>query len=348
MGNQFTYSSAGVDIHNADETKREMAGSMETNDTRVLNKPGAFASLFAADFKGIEEPILVLKAEEPGSKQLLAFQHDKITNICYDLINHLVNDIIVMGAKPEVVLDIILCGQIEKDVVLQIVQGISDACREQDCSLIGGETSEQPKVLPQGSYMLNASILGVADKKNIIDGLKIEIGDAVLAIPSNGLHTNGYTLVRKLMEEKPEIMDEVIEGERFIDVILQPHQCYYQALKGLFTLNELHGLAHITGGGIEGNLNRILPVGTSAKVDVSKINILPIFGLIKKYGNVPDPDMMHTFNMGVGIAMVVKPSAINRIQEHLRSHGSDAYIIGEIVAGDQRVVLEGDLNFNRI
>lgn len=346
MDKPFTYTNAGVDIRNADETKREMSSSMETTDSRVLNKPGAFASLFAADFRGIEDPVLVLKAEEPGSKQLLAFQQNKIRNICYDLINHLVNDIIVMGAKPEVVLDIILCGQIEKEVVLQVVQGISDACKEQHCSLIGGETSEQPKVLPQGSYMLNASIVGVVDRKNIIDGSKIEIGDVVIAIPSNGLHTNGYTLVRKLMEMKPEIMDERVNGESFMDAILRPHQCYYHPLRELFGMDELHGLAHITGGGIEGNLNRILPAGTNAVIDVEKINVLPLFEIIKKYGNVPDTDMLHTFNMGVGITMVVKPSAVSRVVDHLRRFDLEAYPIGEVAAGSQQVILQGNVNYN--
>jgi phosphoribosylformylglycinamidine cyclo-ligase len=345
MEEQFTYEIAGISIQNADETKRELAKSMNTSDSRVLNRSGAFASLFEANFEGIKNPVLVLKAEEPGSKQLLAFQNNKINNICYDLINHLINDIIVMGAKPEVVLDIILCGKIEKDVVVQIVDAISNACKEQDCSLVGGETSEQPKVLNEGTYMLNASILGVVDKEKIIDGSKIEVGDVVLALPSNGLHTNGYTLVRKLMEEKPEILNETCNGESFIDTILTPHACYYQTLRGLFGMDELHGLAHITGGGIEGNLNRILPNGTSAKIGLDKVKVLPIFGVIKRYGNVPDSDMMHTFNMGVGITLVAKASAVEQIQEHLKKKGCESYIIGEIVSGDQNVYFEGCVNY---
>lgn len=345
MNEQFTYEKSGVNIQNADETKREMARSMDTKDSRVLNRAGAFASLFEANFEGIKNPVLVLKAEEPGSKQLLAFQNNKINNICYDLINHLINDIIVMGAKPEVVLDIILCGKMEKEVVVQIVDAISKACKEQDCSLVGGETSEQPKVLNEGTYMLNASVLGVVDKEKIIDGSKIEVGDVVLALPSNGLHTNGYTLVRKLMEEKPEILNETINGESFIDAILTPHKCYYQTLKGLFAVDELHGLAHITGGGIEGNLNRILPSGTSAKIDLEKLKVLPIFELIKRYGNVPDSDMIRTFNMGVGITLVAKASVVGQIQEHLAKNGCESYVLGEIVSGDQNVLLEGCVNY---
>lgn len=345
LENQFTYKKAGVDIDNADKTKQEMAKKMATEDFRVLNRPGAFASLFQANFEGIKQPVLVLKAEEPGSKQLLAFQHNRISSICYDLINHLINDIIVMGAKPEVVLDIILCGKIEKEIVVKVVEAISQACKEQDCSLIGGETSEQPKILKEGAYMLNASILGVVDKEHIIDGSKIGVGDIVLALPSNGLHTNGYTLVQKLMEVQPAIMKETINGESFIDVILRPHKSYYHILKGLFKMDELHGLAHITGGGIEGNLNRILPNGTSAKIDLCKIKVLPIFKLIKHYGNVPDSDMMRTFNMGVGITLVAKSSAFEKIQEHLSKNGCEPYVIGEIISGDKNVRLEGDINY---
>jgi phosphoribosylformylglycinamidine cyclo-ligase len=345
MSSELSYEKAGVNIDNADAAKKEMAGSLETKDSRVLNRSGAFASLFEANFPGVKNPVLVLKAEEPGSKQLLAFQHDRVRGICYDLINHLVNDIIVMGAKPEVVLDIILCGQLEKEVVVEIVDSIAQACKEQDCSLVGGETSEQPKVLPAGSYMLNASVLGVVDKEKIIDGSKIKVGDQVLAIASNGLHTNGYTLVRKLMEDKPEILDKEVGGVSFIDAILEPHKAYYQSLKGLFQLPELSGLAHITGGGIEGNLNRILPQGVGASIDLSKIQILPIFELIKKEGNVPEADMMRTFNMGVGITLVARPSAMEQIQKHLTEHGCHSYVIGEIVEGDQTVHFNGSLKW---
>jgi len=345
MTKELSYESSGVNIDVADAAKREMVSSMETSDARVLNRPGAFASLFEAKFAGVENPVLVLKAEEPGSKQLLAFQHDKVEGVCYDLINHLVNDIIVMGAKPEVVLDIILCGKMEKDIVVRIVDAISKACRAQDCQLIGGETSEQPKVLPAGGYMLNASVLGVVDKAKIIDGSAIKKGDVVLSIASNGLHTNGYSLVRKLMEERPEILDETVDGDSFIDAILRPHQCYYQPLKELLPTGKLHGLAHITGGGVEGNLNRILPQGLSAAVDLSKIEVLELFKLIKRYGGVNDKDMMRTFNMGVGIALVADPADIPAISAHLTANGCAVHPIGEIVDGDQTVTFTGELRY---
>jgi phosphoribosylformylglycinamidine cyclo-ligase len=346
MTNQFSYESSGVNINVADNTKKEMASSMQTSDKRVLNKVGAFASLFEAKFEGINNPVLVLKAEEPGSKQLLAFQNNRIEGICYDLINHLINDIIVMGAKPEVVLDIILCGKIEKDIVLRIVEAISNACREQDCLLIGGETSEQPKVLPEGNYMLNASILGVVDKAKIIDGSKINKGDIVLAVASNGLHTNGYSLVRKLMEERQEILQENVDGQSFLDAILVPHKCYYQPLKDLFPTSLINGLAHITGGGIEGNLNRILPEHLSAKIDLNKINVPTIFKLIKKYGEVSDQELLKTFNMGVGLTLITEKSNVDEIQKHLISKGCEAYIIGEIIDGDQTVTFVNNLRLS--
>ncbi|MBW7477651.1 phosphoribosylformylglycinamidine cyclo-ligase [Paenibacillus oenotherae] len=348
MEKKRTYTDAGVDIRNADQTKAELKHVMATGDPRVMNKPGAFASLFAADFAGIDNPVLVLKAEEPGSKQLLAFQHGRIEQICRDLIHHLVNDIIVMGAKPEVVLDTILCGKLERETVVDIVKHLSQACREQDCSLIGGETSEQPGLLSEGHYMLNASILGVVDRNKIIDGSRIRQGDKVLAIASNGPHTNGYSLVRKIMEESPEIVDQTIDGESFLDAILRPHTCYYRPLKELFEMPELHGLAHITGGGIAGNLNRILPQGTNARIDCSTIDILPVFNAIYTFGQVPPEDMLQTFNLGVGMTVVADPAGVQLIIEHLRKHGCPAYEIGEIVKGDQVVEFIGQLQwYNR-
>jgi phosphoribosylformylglycinamidine cyclo-ligase len=343
MKKKFTYKDAGVNIDQADVAKTEMAAimSFSQEDRRVINKPGAFASLFEADFKGIQHPILVLKAEEPGSKQQLAFKYGKVAGICFDLINHLVNDIVVMGAKPEAVLDTILCGKIEKDTVVALVKHLAQACREQDCTLIGGETSEQPGVLPEGQYMLNASVLGVVDRDKVIDGSRIQIGDSVLAIASNGVHTNGYSLIRKLIDDKPDVLDLTIEGSSFLDVIMEPHKCYYQPLKALISRSvndvEIHGMAHITGGGIAGNLNRILPVGASARIDLSRIEVLPVFRTIQSEGQVPMEDMLRTFNMGVGFTLVADSASISFIKAHLKSFDCHSYEIGEIVSGSEQV-----------
>ncbi len=345
MDEKLSYRKAGVDIDVADATKDEMAKSLATRDPRVLNKFGAFASLYDGFFPDLKHPVLVLKIEEPGSKQKLAFQHRRPVGIAYDLINHLVNDIIVMGARPLAVLDVIICGKIEKDLVAQFVDALAKACREQDCSLVGGETSEQPGVVEAGIYVLAASIVGVADRDRIIDGSKIQVGDSVLAVASNGLHTNGYSLVRALMARKPEILNATVAGEPFLDAILRPHRCYWQPFRDLFAWPELHGLAHITGSGIAGNLERILPPGTDAAIDLSAIRILPIFKLIRDEGGVDDADMLRTFNLGVGMTLVVAPSALARIQSHLAAQGCESYPIGEIVEGKQQVTYRGALQW---
>jgi len=344
MKEKLSYEKAGVNIKVADEAKEEMAKSLETTDRRVLNKMGAFASLFEGVFPEYEHPVLVLKIEEPGSKQKLAFQYNRISSICDDLINHLVNDIIVMGATPLAVLDVIICGKLEKRIITRVVNSLSRACRAQGCTLVGGETSEQPGVVETGTYILAASILGVVEKSKIIDGSRIVEGDCILAIASNGLHTNGYSLVRALMAQKPEITEMKVGKDSFIDVILKPHRCYYQGLRDLFALKELHGIAHITGGGIRGNLSRILPEDLDAVINLSKIQVLPIFKLIQKMGNIEDSEMMRTFNMGVGMIIIARKTAIERIQEHLLRKDYYSYLIGEIVRGKKRVIYQGKLN----
>lgn len=343
MTNGLSYEKSGVNIDNADSTKREMAKSLETDNARVLNKIGAFASLFDGTFPNLKEPVLVLKTEEPGSKQKLAFKYNRVISICYDMINHLVNDIIVMGAEPMAVQDAIICGKIEKETVKEIVEAVSSACRENGCVLTGGETSEQPGIIEPGMYVLTSSIVGVVDKSKIIDGSKIEEEDVVLAVASNGIHTNGYSLVRALIENNPEIVDEKIGEEKFIDVILKPHKPYYKEFKGLFDTEGLHGMAHITGGGMQGNLNRILPNNYSAVIDLSKIGILPIFKFIKEKGNVIDADMLRTFNMGVGMALVVKEKDVQNIIDHLKKYDCPSYKIGKIVKGNKKVEFTGSL-----
>jgi phosphoribosylformylglycinamidine cyclo-ligase len=250
-----------------------------------------------------------------------------------------------MGARPLAVQDVIVCGKIEKDVVAGFVDEMAKACREQECSLTGGETSEQPGVVEAGTYILAASIVGVVEKSKIIDGSRIEEGDAVLAVASNGLHTNGYSLVRNLMAAKPEILKKDIAGESFLDAILRPHQCYYQAFKPLFAWPELHGLAHITGGGIQDNLNRILPPTLDAAVDLGAVRVLPVFKVIREAGAVEDADMMRTFNMGVGMTLVVKSSAAEKFHKLLAAAKCESYLIGRIVKGGKKVVFSGKLNW---
>jgi len=342
---KLSYKTSGVDIDVANAAKSEMAKILNSNNARVLNQTGAFATLFDGSFPEYKEPVLVLKTEEPGSKQKLALQNNSIDTICYDLVGHLINDAIVMGAKPLSVQDCIVCGKIEKEIILKMVSAFTKACKENGCVLTGGETSEQPSVIEIGTYVLTASIVGVVEKEKIIDGSKIKEGDVVVAIASSGVHTNGFSLIKKIMEQKPEILKEKIDGKTFLESILTPHLCYYNCLKDLFESKELVGLAHITGGGIKENLNRILPHNLNAKIDVSKIKILNIFKTLKGFGDLEDGDMMRTFNMGVGMTAVVKENFVDKIKKHLKKFGIDAYEIGKIVKGNKEVDLEGELNW---
>ncbi|MFZ2538795.1 MAG: phosphoribosylformylglycinamidine cyclo-ligase [Oscillospiraceae bacterium] len=334
-----------VNIDLANETKKEMASVLNTDNKSVLNKVGAFASLYDGDFHSYKNPVLVLKTEEPGSKQLIASQYDKIENVSYDMINHLINDCIVMGAKPLTVQDAIICGKMEKDIVTRIVRAIADACKAQECVLTGGETSEQPGVINEGTYILTSSIVGVVEKENIIDGSKIKEGDIVLSLESSGIHTNGYTLVRTIMREHPEILEEKIDGRSFIDAILEPHRCYYLALKELFSKQIISGLAHITGGGIIENLNRILPENVSAEIDATSYNIPTVFKRLKVVGDISESEMLRTFNLGVGIALVADPNNIDEIVNHIEGKGIKCNKIGKIINGQGIVSVEGEFNW---
>ncbi len=340
----LTYGKAGVDISYTDSIKREMAVYLNSHNPRVLNKLGPFASLYDIRFDEIQNPVLVLKSEEPGSKQKLAIKYGYTESICHDMVNHLVNDIIVMGAKPLAVLDTIICGNAEKDTIKSIIKGISEACRENECDLIGGETSVQPGVLEKGVYVLTASIAGIVDKENIIDGSKIQSGDKILALESNGLHTNGYSLVRHLMDTMPQIQNEKLGNETFLEAIMKPHIPYYGAIKGLFGNPSVHGMAHITGGGIEGNLSRIMPDGLSARIDLGSITIPHVFKHIKSNGSVADIEMLKTFNCGVGLIIVVDPTSESAILKAI-SKFFKCYSIGEVTEGSSSVKFENNLKW---
>lgn len=348
MGNEegLSYKDAGVDIEVARETKEEFADFMEKDNERVLNQLGDFASLYDVQFSGMENPILVMKSEEPGSKQLLAARHENYESICYDMINHLINDCIVVGARPLMVQDSIICGKIEKNVVTTMVKAMNDACKEQGCILIGGETSEQPGVVEGGTYILVSSVVGIVDKDELIDGSDIEGGDAIVGVSSNGLHTNGYSLVRKLLEKKPELENKKIEEETFIEALLRPHLCYYDCVKDLFEEDVIKGMAHVTGGGIRDNLRRILPKNLDANIDLSKYRIHDVFKLIKREGNVSEEEMLKTFNMGVGLAVVVPDDEKDYVMSHISEKGPDCYKIGTIIGkGGSRVKFSQSLKW---
>jgi len=332
-----------VNIDLANSAKKDMTAHLNRTDARILNKTSDFACLYDLGHIKMKNPVLVIKTEEPGSKQLIAAKHDRIEGVCFDMINHLINDCIVMGATPLAVQDAIICGKLDKAIVTRIVKAVSEACTQNGCLLTGGETSEQPGVVPDGAYILTSSIVGVVEKKHIIDGSSISAGDVVIGLASNGIHTNGYTLVRKLMEQKPEILKADVGGESFIDAILKPHVCYYPALKALFgKKSPLKGMAHITGGGIRENLNRVLPKTVNAEIDLSKYDVTPIFKVIKEFGQVSDADMLRTFNMGVGLTAVVSKENADKVIAHVTSYGIEASVIGEIVSGEGNVICNGD------
>lgn len=340
----LSYSKAGVDIAYTDTIKKEMSKHLGTSDKRVLNGLGPFASLYNINFPSIKEPVLVLKSEEPGSKQKLAMEYGYTESICHDMINHLVNDIVVMGAKPLAVLDTIVCGNAEKDTIKTLVKGVSDACRLNECSLVGGETSIQPSVVEAGVYVLTSSIAGIVERSKVVDGSKIEEGDAVLAISSNGLHTNGYSLVRLLMDKMPQIKLDKIDGLTFIEQIMKPHTPYYKAIKNLFDTEVIHGMAHITGGGIEGNLCRVIPDGLGAIIDLSKLRVLNIFKYIRNIGNISDAEMLRTFNCGVGFNIVVPEKYKDSVMKHVANY-YDCYEIGRIEKSESKIIFKNKMNW---
>lgn len=340
----LSYRKAGVDIAYTDTIKREMSKHLGSNDQRILNGPGAFASLYDFHFPDMQHPVLVLKAEEPGSKQKLAVEYGYTASICYDMVHHLINDIAVMGARPLAVLDTIVCGNAEKDTIHTLVKNLSAACRENDCSLVGGETSIQPSVMNAGVYILTSCIAGVVEQAKVIDGSAITQGDVVLAAASNGLHTNGYSLIRLLMDKMPQIKLDRIDGLTFIEQVMKPHTSYYPCIKGLTRTAAIHGMAHITGGGIGGNLCRVIPDGLSARIDLSKFNVLHIFKYIRSCGNISDEEMLQTFNCGAGLLLIVARKDQDMVTKHIRQF-HDCYEIGEIQSGDSKVVFENRLNW---
>ncbi len=340
----LSYRGAGVDIAYTDAMKREMARYLTGSNPRVLNGLGPFASLYDMHFPHMRHPVLALKSEEPGSKQKLAMEYGYTRSICHDMINHLVNDIAVMGAKPLAVLDTIICGKAEKDTVSALVQGMSEACRANECELVGGETSIQPQVLASGVYVLTSTVAGVVERDQILDGSRIKVGDAVLALASNGLHTNGYSLVRLLMDKMPGIKLEKLEGKTFLERIMEPHRPYYRAVKGLLGRELVHGMAHITGGGIQGNLCRVIPKGMCARIDLELLRVLPVFSFIRDRGGIRDEEMLATFNCGVGLVLVTPWEAQDQVLRHL-NHFYECYPIGRVEAGENPVSLEGCVNW---
>jgi phosphoribosylformylglycinamidine cyclo-ligase len=325
--NKQTYAAAGVNIEIASRVKEFIIKQAQgTFHPQVLGA-GFFGSMF--QLEGYNEPVLVSSVDGVGTKIKIASLLDRNDTVGIDIVNHCVNDIFCCGAKPLFFLDYIAMGKLVPQQIKAIVTGIARACKEVGCSLIGGETAEMPGVYPGESYDLVGFIVGVVEKASIIDGSSITVGDVILGLPSSGLHTNGYSLARKVfgVEDDPSCLNKFYPelGKTLGEGLLQTHHCYYLELKPLLPL--IKGLAHITGGGLVGNIPRILPQGLAAHLRKDSWDIPSIFKLIQKSGNIEEKEMYRVFNMGIGITVICSPQQVNKLTAAL----PQAKIIGEVI-----------------
>ncbi|MFQ5924785.1 MAG: phosphoribosylformylglycinamidine cyclo-ligase [Dehalococcoidia bacterium] len=331
-----TYRSAGVDITVANRIVEAVGKEARaTFRPEVLSDLGFFGALF--ELKGYLEPVLVSSVDGVGTKLKVACALSRHETIGIDLVHHCVNDILACGAEPLFFQDYIAMARLVPSIVESVVQGMAAACREVGCALIGGETAEMPDLYPQGEYDLVGFIVGAVERNRIIDGKGIESGDAIIGLPSSGLHTNGYSLVRRVFNIEPSTLNTFYPelGRSLGEELLEPHRCYYPLLKPLFAL--IKGVAHITGGGLVGNLPRILPQGLAAKIEKGSWEIHPIFSMIQKQGNIDEREMYRVFNMGIGMALVCSQ---NDSQELMKAI-AEARLIGQVVGrkGRERITI---------
>ncbi|HLM61105.1 MAG TPA: phosphoribosylformylglycinamidine cyclo-ligase [Pyrinomonadaceae bacterium] len=340
MSKSISYSDAGVSIDKADEALTKIKQfAKSTFNQRTLTEIGSFGGMFAGAFPEMKEPILVASADGVGTKLKIAFMTGTHDTIGQDLVNHCTNDILVQGARPLFFLDYFATGKLEPEVAASVVEGIALACRENKCVLLGGETAEMPGFYAENEYDLAGFIVGVVDKSKVIDGKNIKSGDAVLGLASNGLHTNGYSLARKLLFYigRHKIDASLTETEETVgETLLKPHKSYLPVLDELLETGKIKGLAHITGGGLLENIPRILPENVSVEIKRGTWNELPIFGAMQKLGNVADAEMFRTFNMGVGMVIV----CAEKDNELLKSKLGECFEIGRVVGGNKEVVIK--------
>ena len=337
----FAYRDAGVDIDRADAAKKRIkALARQTFTPEVASEIGTFGGLFRLKRKGTAQPILVSSVDGVGTKLKIAFATGVHHTVGRDLVAHCVNDILVQGAAPLFFMDYIATHRMEPEVIASVVEGIAAGCRESECALLGGETAEMPGFYSSGEYDLAGFIVGLVDQSQLVDGQRIRPGDAVLGLASTGLHTNGYSLARKLLFEVGgyEVSTRLPRLSLPLgEVLLQPHRNYLSLLKPLLDRSRLNGLAHITGGGLTDNLPRILPGGCSAHIQLKSWPEPPIFGVLQELGRIDEAEMLRTFNMGIGMALVVAPEEVPKVEEHLDRSGEPLYKIGEIRSGKRRV-----------
>lgn len=337
------YAAAGVDITAGYKAVELMKSHVARTATKgVCGGIGGFGGLFELDLTGISKPVLVSGTDGVGTKLKLAFIMDKHDTVGIDCVAMCVNDIVCSGAKPLIFLDYIACGKLVPERIVDIVKGVADGCVMAGAALVGGETAEMPKFYPENEYDLAGYSTGVVDKDKIIDNTKMKAGDVVIALPSSGVHSNGFSLVRKVFDvENADITSPLPElgGKSVGETLLTPTKIYVKPVLKLLEAVEVKGISHITGGGFYENIPRSIPDGLCARIEKKNVRILPIFDLIAKKGNVSERDMFNTFNMGVGMSIVVAAKDADRAIEVLREAGEQAYLLGEIVTGDEKIEL---------
>ena len=338
-----SYAAAGVDITAGYNAVKLMKKHVErTMNEGVMTDIGGFGGLFLPNLAGMEEPVLVSGTDGVGTKLKLAFLLDKHDTVGIDCVAMCVNDIICCGAKPLFFLDYIACGKNIPERIADIVAGVAEGCVQSGAALIGGETAEMPGFYPVDEYDLAGFSVGIVDKKKIVDNKKITEGDVIIALPSSGVHSNGFSLVRKVFDvENADIKTpvEALGGKSIGETLLAPTKIYVKPMLALFEEVTVKAVSHITGGGFYENIPRSIPAGFTAKIKKSDVKILPIFKLLQEVGNIPERDMFNTFNMGVGMSVVVAKEDADRALSILKANGEDAYIIGEVVKGDEGVIL---------
>ena len=341
-----SYAAAGVDItagYRAVELMKKHIA--RTRNEGCLDDVGGFGGCFGLPVAGMEEPVLVSGTDGCGTKVKLAILMDKHDTIGIDAVAMCVNDIICVGAKPLFFLDYIACGKNVPEKIAAIVSGVAEGCVQSGCALIGGETAEHPGMMPQEDYDLAGFAVGIVDKKKILDKNRMAVGDVVIALPSTGIHSNGFSLCRKVFDidnNNPELYvpREELGGKTIAETLLTPTKIYVKPVLALLEQVDVKGISHITGGGFYENIPRSIPDGLCARIDKSAVKVLPIFDIIAKWGSIPERDMFNTYNMGVGMSVVVPAAQAETALDILRANGIDAYVMGDIIAGEEKVVLE--------
>ncbi len=339
--NPVTYADAGVDIESANRTKQRIKYLAHKTFTKnVLSEIGGFGGLFALDAKKYKEPVLVSSVDGVGTKLKVAFEMKLHHTVGADLVNHCVNDIAVQGALPLLFMDYLAMGKLDSEVAEKVVAGIAEACKQNGCALIGGETAEMPGFYSPGEFDLAGFIVGVVERGLMVTGKNIQAGDVLVGLPSNGLHTNGFSLARKLLFGVAGYSPETYVNEiknKVGNELMRTHKSYWPVLKRLLDGESVSGMAHITGGGISENLPRILPKGMGAIVEMGAWPVPPIFEHLQRLGNVPDSEMMRTFNMGIGMVLVVPSWRFKKVQSVLDRAAEKGYTIGRVVKSERKV-----------